>query len=325
MRSVLRHLPGLAVLMVGIVFSGVFGGAASAQAAPLTPLSINYAIPNAIWWSIDVGIDKGFFKDEGFAPEAIPFHSSPESIQLLISKSVQVGTAQPEALMDADIHGANLIAIAQTEIRPDWAFVVAKSIKNWSDLKGKTIGFSSLKVNEVWLTQKLLAAHGLTQADWTGIQVGITPLKLAAIEKGSIAGGALFEPGAQRALQAGYKALAQYAQLGNYPPSLVLTTRSWATENHNGVRLTKAFRRAHAWLYDPANRMEAEKILAKHTKINLAMASKVYQLLFITEKSYSHTGAVDPVGFKSALELAAKAGQVPGGKIPAIKSMIFQQ
>jgi ABC-type nitrate/sulfonate/bicarbonate transport system substrate-binding protein len=319
MRLFVRNLPAAAAL----AFSVVLCGAASAQDKTATPLAINYAIPNAIWWSIDVCLDKGFFKDEGFAAEAIPFQNSPQAVQLLISKSVQAAVVQPEAVMDANLRGAGLVAVAQTESRPDWSFVVAKSIKSWADLKGKIIGFSSLKVNEVWLTEKLLSAHGLKRSDWTGIQVGITPLKLAAMQKGSIAGGALFQPGAERAVSSGFTALAHYAQLGDYPPSLVVTTRAWAMENNNGARLTKAFARAHQWLYDPANRAEAEQILMKHTKVDADIAKKVYEILFITDKSYSHDGAVDPEGLKRALQLVADAGELPAAKLPSAESMML--
>ncbi|HKT17629.1 MAG TPA: ABC transporter substrate-binding protein [Stellaceae bacterium] len=314
-----RYMFGAAVLAVGATLCGP----TSAQGKAATPLAINYASPNAIWWSIDVGLDKGFFKDAGFAPESIPFQNSPQAIQLLISKSAQIAGVQPESLMDANRHGADLVAIAQPESAPDWSFVVSKSIKTWSDIKGKTIGFSSLKVNEVWLTEKLLAAHGLTRSDWTGIQVGITPLKVAAIEKGSIAGAALFEPGAEKAIQGGLKELGRYAQIGAYPPTLVVATRGWATENNNGARVRKAFERAHQWLYDPANRAEAEQMLVKYTKVDAGIAKKIYEQLFITDKSYSRTGDVDPAGFKRALQLVADAGEIAADKLPAPESMML--
>jgi sulfonate transport system substrate-binding protein len=319
MRAFANTGLALVVLGLGLVASGVSW---ARDQAPV-PLAVNYALPNAIWWSIDVGIDKGFFKAEGFAPAAIPFQNSPQAVQLLISGSVQAAVVQPEAVMDANIHGAKLVAVAQTESRPDWSFVVAKSINSWADLKGKILGFSSLKVNEVWLTERLLAAHGLKRGDWTGIQVGITPLKVAALNKGSIAGAALFQPGAERAMGAGLKELARYAQLGDFPPSLVVTTRAWAIENHNGTRLSKAFALAHRWLYDPANRSEAEQILSKYTKVDSAIAKKVYEQLFIVDKSYSRDGVVDPNGLKRALQLVADAGEVPAAKLPAPQSMML--
>jgi ABC-type nitrate/sulfonate/bicarbonate transport system substrate-binding protein len=314
-------LRSLAVAALG--FSCLASAAASAQDKALQPLAINYTLPNAIWWNIDVAIDKGFLKDEGFAPEAIPFQNSPQAVQLLISKSVQAAVVQPEALLDANTHGAGLAAIAQTESRPDWFLVVAPAVKDWADIKGKNIGFSSLKVNEVWLTEKLLSQHGLAKTDWTALQVGVTPLKVAALTKGSIAAAPLFQPGAQQAMKDGLKPIARYDELGDSPPSLIVVSKSWATENRNGIRFGHAIQHAHAWLSDPANRNEAQNILAKYTKVTPDVAQQVYEILFITDKIYSHDGAVDLKGLKNALQLVAEAGQMPADKLPPPESLVL--
>ncbi len=319
MNSSSGRMQGVVAAIVGVLMSA----SASAQDKALDPLAINYTLPNAIWWNIDVAIDKGLLKDEGFAPEAIPFQNSPQAVQLLVSKSVQVAVVQPEALLDANLHGAELGAVAQTESRPDWVLVVAPDVKDWNDIKGKNVGFSSLKVNEVWLTEKLLAAHRLGKADWTGLQVGITPLKVAALTKGSIAAAPLFQPGAQQAVQGGLKAIARYDELGDYPPSLIVVSRAWAAENQHGIRLSRAIKRAHQWLYDPANRAEAEGILAKYTKVSPDVAHQVYEILFLTDKIYSRDGANDLKGLKNALQLVADAGQIQADKLPSADSLVL--
>jgi ABC-type nitrate/sulfonate/bicarbonate transport system substrate-binding protein len=309
---------------VGIAVGLLVSGIAQAQDKALQPLAINYTLPNAIWWNIDVAIDKGFFKDDGFAAEAIPFQNSPQAVQLLVSKSVQAAVVQPEALMDANLHGAGLAAIAQTESRPDWFLVVSPAIKDWTDIKGKNIGFSSLKVNEVWLTEKLLSAHGLSKTDWSALQIGITPLKVAALSKGSIAAAALFQPGAQQAVdKEGLKPIARYDELGDYPPSLVVVNRAWAGENRNGIRFGHAILHAHQWLSDPANRPEAQDILAKYTKVTPDVARQVYEILFITDKIYSRDGAVDLKGLGRALQLVTDAGEIAAGKLPAPESLVL--
>ena len=76
---------------------------------------------NAIYWDIDVAIEKGFFKDEGFAPEVVIFQSSPQSIQLLVAGEVQLAGAQPEALLAAVAHGSKGFAVISSPAeRPDW-------------------------------------------------------------------------------------------------------------------------------------------------------------------------------------------------------------
>ena len=112
-------------LILALTACGMAGGLpAQAQNKALEPLLINYTSPNAIWWNIDVAIDKGFLRDEGFQPEGTPFQNSPQAVQLLVSKSVHAAVIQPEALMDADLKGAGLVAVIQTETRPDWLLVV---------------------------------------------------------------------------------------------------------------------------------------------------------------------------------------------------------
>lgn len=320
MRCCIRRSVAITGLALGVALN-----AAPSQAQTPQPLAINYSIPNAIWWNIDVALDKGFLQDDGFAPDAIPFQNSPQAIQLLISGSAQVAVTQPEVLLDANMRGAGLAAIAQTELRPDWFLVVAPEIKNWADIKGKNIGFSSLKVNEVWLTEKLLTAHGLGKADWTALQIGITPLKVAALSKNSIAASPLFQPGAQQAIKSGLQPIARYDELGDYPPSLIIVSRSWAAENRNGPRLSHALMRATEWLNDPANRGEAESILAKYTKVTPDIAHQVYEILFITDKIYSRDGAVDLKGLKAALQLVANAGQVAADKLPAPESLVLPE
>lgn len=319
MHSFVTRASSLAAFVIGILVSV----AASAQDKSLEPLLINYTFPNAIWWNIDVAIDKGFLKDEGFAPEGTPFQNSPQAVQLLVSKSVHVAVIQPEALMDADIKGAGLVAVVQTEMRPDWLLVVPASSAGWSDIKGKSVGFSSLKVNEVWLTEKLLATHGLGKADWDALQVGVTPLKVAALTKGSIAASPLFQPGAQQAVKQGLKAIARYDELGDCPPSLVVVNKSWAAENNHGARLVRGLARAHAWLYDGANRAEAEAILSKYTKVDPDIAHQVYEILFITDKIYTRDGAIDMKGLKAALQLVADAGGIAADKLPSPESLIL--
>jgi len=319
MYAFVRRVLGLVAFALSVALSA----AASAQDKTLEPLLINYTIPNALWWDIDVALDQGFLSDEGFAAEGTPFQNSPQAVQLLVSKSVQAAVIQPEAVMAANLKGAGLAAIIQTETRPDWYLVAPSDSAGWSDIKGKNVGFSSLKVNEVWLTEKLLSAHGLGKTDWNALQVGVTPLKLAALTKGSIAAAPLFQPGAQLEIKQGLKPLARYDELGDCPPSLIVVDKTWAAENNHSARLVRAFTRAHHWLYDAANRTEAERILAKYTKVDAEIAHQVYEILFITDKIYTRDGAIDMKGLKAALQLVADAGEIAADKLPTPESLVL--
>jgi ABC-type nitrate/sulfonate/bicarbonate transport system substrate-binding protein len=121
----------------------------------------------------------------------------------------------------------------------------------------------------------------------------------------------------------GLKPIARYDELADYPPSLVVVSRAWAAENHNGQRFGHALQQAHQWLSDPANRSEAQAILSKYTKAAPDVAQQVYEILFITDKIYSRDGAVDLQGLKRALQLVADAGEIPADKLPSPESLVL--
>ena len=61
--------------------------------------------------------------------------------------------------MDANLHGAGLAAIGQTELRPDWLLVVAPAAKDWSALQVAKVAA---------LTKASIAAALLFQSGFTG-------------------------------------------------------------------------------------------------------------------------------------------------------------
>ena len=321
MRSSLGRLLAVAALLLGAALPV---GTKAAEAGA-TPLILGYVNANSVYWDLDVAIDHDFFRNEGFAPEIVPPQSSPQAIQLLISRSIDLAAAQPEPLIAAVTRGANEIAaFAAPNDRPDWFLNVRPEIKSWADLKGKTLGVSALRVGEFWLTRRLLAAQGLTQADWNVIQVGTSPSKFAALQKGSIAGAVLFQPLAQQAVKDGFPKLAAYDTVGRYPPILYVVSRQWATKNGNGARLGRVIERAHAWLQDPKNRDEAIASLARHTKRDADILGSIYDLYFVTGKIFSRNGAVDKAAMGQLVSLMVENGEIPQAAAPRPGQYLIQ-
>jgi hypothetical protein len=79
-RTASRLAPLLLAALLGATLSSA--GPLRAQAPSPEKLVISYVPGNAIYWEIDVAIEKGFFKDEAFAPEVVIFQSSPQSLRL---------------------------------------------------------------------------------------------------------------------------------------------------------------------------------------------------------------------------------------------------
>lgn len=319
MRILMGGLLALAVL----AFIPGSAAAASAPAGKLEMMTLSYVLGNATHWDIDAAIDEGFFRDEGFATQTVAFTSTPQAVQLLVSGAIDTSALEPEGLINAMVHGAtDVAAIAQQEFRPDWMLVAQPAIKTWADLKGKRVGLSALTTAEMWLTRKLFVKHGFGNADWVGIQVGTSPAKFAALTNGSISAAVLFQPLAFKAMEKGFQGLAPFAEVGDYPPTLIPVRRSWAAKNQNGIRFSRVIERAHRWLYNPKNRAAALKIVEAHTKCTPAQAAELYKS-FITDKLYTPTGAIDLNGVKNVLALMAENGQLPAGKAMTPKDLVL--
>jgi ABC-type nitrate/sulfonate/bicarbonate transport system substrate-binding protein len=308
----------VAIAALAASMSVIPPGSAAARAPGLQKLDLTYIPSNSIYWDLDVGVDKGFFKDEGFNAQILSNQSSPQSMQMLISGQVEVAISQPDPLIAAIQRGAkNIGVIAAPATEADWFLVGKKGIKSIADLKGQTVGFSSLRVGEFYLTRNMLKAHGIGEKDFSAIQIGPTPAKYAALQKGSIAAGVLFQPTAMLALENGFPMLANFAKLEKGFPSIVyLVNRDWAAANNNGIRFTRALKKVHAWLYDTKNKDEAIAIMEKYSKRSKETIAKVYDLYFVSDKLYSRDGALNVADMKKTVQLIAENTDLAKDLVP---------
>src|ERR1700674_1828967 len=91
-------------LVVSVATHLAFLPAAAAQ--ELEPLAMSYLPGNAIAWDLDVAMEKGFFKAEGFEGRPVVFQNAPQSAQMLITGEVQLGTGQLDPFLLAFRSGA---------------------------------------------------------------------------------------------------------------------------------------------------------------------------------------------------------------------------
>ncbi len=275
------------------------------------PLVISTVPANSIHWVHDVAVEKGFFKQVGFEPQIATLQSSPQSIQLAIGGAYQVATSQPEPFVAAVERGAQaLAAISAPMNRADWTLNGAPGVRGLADLKGKVIGVSSLRTSEVWLTTQLLERNGLRKGEFDFLTAGTSPAKVTALQKGSLAAAVLYQPTAELAATQGLQVLARYGDLRSYPPILYVVNREWAAKDGAGKRVAEAIQRGHEWLWDPANRAEAIRILAKYTHREQALLERVYEDYFVTGMIYAKRGEIELAGFDLALADMARDGEI---------------
>ncbi|HEY4403119.1 MAG TPA: ABC transporter substrate-binding protein [Xanthobacteraceae bacterium] len=311
-----NRLAGACLLAALLSAALLSAGQLHAQGSSPEKLVISYVPGNAIYWDIDVAIEKGFFKDEGFAPEVVIFQSSPQSIQLLVAGEVQLAGAQPEALLAAVVHGSKGFAVISSPAeRPDWFLVSRPEIRTLADLKGKFFGTGGLQLGENWWTWKALAKASVAPSDVSMLVVGTSAQKFAALQRGSIAFTVLFQPTAQVAVAEGMNVLYRFSDGEAFPSILYSVAASWAQQGGHGARLTRALKRAHDWLYDPGNREQALAILQKYTKREPAQLAPVYDLYVGKDAILSRDGAVVIADVDKVIAQMAENGAIPKGTV----------
>ncbi len=274
------------------------------------PLNVSTVLGNAVHWVQMVAAEKGMYKEEGFEPNLLVMQGSASSVQMAISGEYNIATTQPETFVSVVEQGANEIAAMTAPMnKADWILVGARGITSLEQLKGKQIGLSGLRNSESWLTQRLLEAKGLKKGDYSFVIAGTSPAKVAGLDKGGLGAAVLFQPSAEFAIRQGLPALASFDSMRDYPTVFYIVKKSWAAADNSGMRASRAIQKAHAWLWDPANRDEAIKVLEKYTKREPAILAPVYDDYFVTGKIYSKTGQINLAGFQTVLADMAEDGQ----------------
>jgi NitT/TauT family transport system substrate-binding protein len=297
LKSYKKFLP---LALIGVGFT--------ALPAQSEELRLTYARPNAVYWDIDVAIEKGFFKEEGFETKSIRLQSSVGSTQALIAGTTNVAATNPEPIITSFEKGATDNAIFLAPVTTiAWSFVGNKDIKTFADLKGKRVGVSALKGGETGLIELLAEKHGLKRSDFSYIRVGITPLKFKALSSGAIGAAVLFQPTGLLAISTGMNNLANFLELTTYQYPVYAVNRKWAMEKDRGARLARAIIKAQKFIQDPANKAEAMKILAKYTRKSPAIVEATYDLFLNKARMYSHNGRIDKAGLNRLIGIMLKS------------------
>jgi ABC-type nitrate/sulfonate/bicarbonate transport system substrate-binding protein len=286
-----------------------------AQAAS-EKLLISAAVGNAIYWDVFSAVENGYFKDEGFDPHYVSMSSSTNSTQNLVAGAVNIQGGSPEPAVNAIERDAEIGILAAASARSSGLLMARPEIKTLTDLKGKIIGVSALKGGEVWQLRKMLAERGLKPKDYQLIQVGISPLKLAALKRGSIAAAVLLQPSAALAQEAGMHSALDFWEMETYPYPVWTVGRAWAHENNHGMRISRAIAKAHDFLNNPANKAAAIKILQKTTKRSEKTAATTYKIMIEQEHFFVPGAKVDTAGLKRLFAAMRDEGDLKGNPDP---------
>lgn len=232
------------------------------------PLKIAYSDwPGWVAWQ--VGIDKGWFKEEGVDVAFEWFEYVPSMEAFAAGKVDAVCMTNGDALVTGATGAPSKTIVLNDYSNGNDMLVAKPGIDSVKDLKGKKIGVEVGFVSHL-LVLKALEANGMSEADVTLVNIPTheTPKAFASGDVDAIAA---WQPNSGQALKAvpGSKAVYTskdvpgliYDVLAVSPSSLAQRTDDWK-------KVAKVWYRIVDFLNNPATRDEAVKIMA--SRVNLA-------------------------------------------------------
>jgi ABC-type nitrate/sulfonate/bicarbonate transport system substrate-binding protein len=209
--------------------------------------------------------ESGAFEKYGLQGDIILITSGPVAVQSLIGGDLQVVSAASNAVINAILNGAPIIAVGGTANRPYHRLFVQPEINRVEDLRGKSLGvtrFGSITDN---LTRILLRKYGLENAVSVR-QMGGTIEVSAAFQNRLIAGAVTSEMRVTPPSQA--KVLLQLVDMGiPYSMNMIAVQREYLRRNPDVVEnAVRAYVDGLAFMH--GNKERALKIIAKYSRLN---------------------------------------------------------
>jgi len=209
--------------------------------------------------------ESGAFEKYGLQGDIILITSGPVAVQSLIGGDLQFVSAASNAVINAILNGAPIIAVGGTANRPYHRLFVQPEINRVEDLRGKSLGvtrFGSITDN---LTRILLRKYGLENAVSVR-QMGGTIEVSAAFQNRLIAGAVTSEMRVTPPSQA--KVLLQLVDMGiPYSMNMIAVQREYLRRNPDVVEnAVRAYVDGLAFMH--RNKERALKIIAKYSRLN---------------------------------------------------------
>jgi len=239
----------------------------SAEAQP-TRIKVGYSsigVGQSLVW---VAKDAGLFKENGLDVQLIFIGSSSIVTQAMIAGDVPIAIMAGSTAIGSQLAGADLVIAASTKKDPAQAFLVtAKGISQPSQLKGKKLAVSRLGASSDFILRVILKKIGLVpEKDVAIIQVGSSPVRMAALANGVADGTALTFEEMMIAKKMGFNVMLNIMDFGvESLNSDVVTTRRYIRESRETVqRFIKGMIKGVSFY--AANKKFSMEVIARYTK-----------------------------------------------------------
>lgn len=272
---------------------------------------------------IYVADKKGFFAQEGLKVDYVRIGNN-ENIAALTSGSIPIGIPSTEPSIRALMKGAKIKLVANLLETAPYDLVSQSNIKSPEQARGGTIGVGTLTGATATVVKKFFDAYGMIEGrDYTLIAPGSNMDRIAALVSRSVQVVLLSDPATFEALAKGYNYLGSISErVPHYSFMSFWVNEDWANRNEDkAVGFLKASIRGMDWMYDPANKDEAIKIIGDYFNLTPQVAKQTYELHVEKVKSWTPRLAISEKAIQGAMDLNVELGLMKREEIPSLEKL----
>ncbi len=282
---------------------------ASAQERVKFPVGVSSKVLGygALW----AGWRRGYFEREGLDVEVVLMRGTAPAVQALIGNSISMGLLAADGPITAVEQGADLALVASGS-KITHFLMGAKNYKTYEDLRGTTVGSSTLTSGTTFVLRRALKLKGLEYPrDYKLLSVGGTTEAFLAMNAGQTVASMMAVPYAFRAQELGFNVIARMGEVfPNYLLSGFTVRRSWAEKNRASVvRFLKGVVRAKKWFEQ--DRKAAIEFLAKEFQLTPLLAEKGLDY-YLAAPAWHPELEIEMDGLKTVVDIYAEQNNLKG-------------
>jgi len=211
--------------------------ASSAGSGALRKLKIAYSTQAASFLPVYVAKEAGIYAKHGLDVEISYTRDGPTTLAALVSGEMQAIETGDPAIVNSGLQGGDAEWVAVGVPRPPVVLIAQPEITSVEDLRGKTVGVTTLGSLTNLFAEYVLRQHGLDpKKDATVVAVGGGPEGLAALLTKKIDAGLYTAPQDSEALAQGKKMLVDLRKEYPFPGTGIAVRKSYASQNAATVR-----------------------------------------------------------------------------------------
>lgn len=268
------------------------------------------------------GWRRGYFEREGLDVEVVLMRGTAPAVQALIAGSISAALLANDGPITAVEQGADLVMIASGS-KVTHMLMGAKNYRTYEDLRGATIGSSTLTSGTAFVLRRALKLKGLEYPrDYKLLNVGGTNPSFMAMNAGQIAASLMAVPYSFQAQELGFNLIGRMADVfPNYLLSAYSARRSWAEKNRAlMVRFLKGVIRAKKWFEQ--DRKAAIEYLAKEFQLTPALTEKGLDY-YLNAPAWHPELEIEMDGLKTVVDIYAEQNSLKG-PVPSPEKYVDQ-